>query len=307
MIGTYARRLRAPDYPWAPTHEEREAFCREILRALGRPGRPRGSRAERRRRSRVPEWWAAYLRMGASPGAAVALTRMNAEIDVRHVLPTSGCRRSCCTGPATAACSSRRAATWRASSRARGSSSCRATTTCRSWATRTRSSTRSSASCPWRGPAPSRGRCSPRFSARSSDEPAPTAGRPAIADPLRTLVVARGPAMQRQRGSARRRSAFSAFEGPARAIRCASRHRRRGHPPRPDGRRSGSTPGNAISTAVRGRGRWRRTAARVAAIARPGEILVSGTVVDLVAGSGLKFHHSGLSVGAETGSLFTVR
>jgi class 3 adenylate cyclase len=34
------------------------------------------------------EWWAEYLRMGASPGAAVALTKMNAEIDVRHVLPT---------------------------------------------------------------------------------------------------------------------------------------------------------------------------------------------------------------------------
>jgi hypothetical protein len=33
------------------------------------------------------EWWATYLRMGASPGAAVALTTMNAEIDVRNVLP----------------------------------------------------------------------------------------------------------------------------------------------------------------------------------------------------------------------------
>jgi pimeloyl-ACP methyl ester carboxylesterase len=32
------------------------------------------------------EWWARYLRMSASPGAVVALNRMNAEIDVRHVL-----------------------------------------------------------------------------------------------------------------------------------------------------------------------------------------------------------------------------
>jgi class 3 adenylate cyclase len=32
------------------------------------------------------DWWATYLRMGASPGAAVALTQMNAEIDVRSVL-----------------------------------------------------------------------------------------------------------------------------------------------------------------------------------------------------------------------------
>jgi hypothetical protein len=28
------------------------------------------------------EWWASYLRMGASPAAAVGLTRMNAEIRV---------------------------------------------------------------------------------------------------------------------------------------------------------------------------------------------------------------------------------
>jgi hypothetical protein len=37
--------------------------------------------------ARFREWWATYLRMGASPGAAVALTRMNAQIDVRGVLP----------------------------------------------------------------------------------------------------------------------------------------------------------------------------------------------------------------------------
>jgi hypothetical protein len=36
------------------------------------------------------DWWASYLRLGASPGAAVALTRMNAEIDVRAVLPSIG-------------------------------------------------------------------------------------------------------------------------------------------------------------------------------------------------------------------------
>ena len=34
------------------------------------------------------DWWATYLRMGASPGAAVALTKMNAGIDVRNVLPS---------------------------------------------------------------------------------------------------------------------------------------------------------------------------------------------------------------------------
>ena len=32
-------------------------------------------------------WWAAYLRRSASPGAALALARMNTEIDIRSILP----------------------------------------------------------------------------------------------------------------------------------------------------------------------------------------------------------------------------
>jgi len=35
---------------------------------------------------RFRQWWATYLRMSASPGAALALTRMNFEIDIRHLL-----------------------------------------------------------------------------------------------------------------------------------------------------------------------------------------------------------------------------
>lgn len=33
------------------------------------------------------EWWARYLRMSASPGAVLALNRMNTAIDVNHLLP----------------------------------------------------------------------------------------------------------------------------------------------------------------------------------------------------------------------------
>jgi DNA-binding winged helix-turn-helix (wHTH) protein/pimeloyl-ACP methyl ester carboxylesterase/class 3 adenylate cyclase len=88
MIGTYAKRVRAPDYPWAPTAEQREHFFEEMRERWGGP-----VGIEERAPSKVDdpqfrEWWATYLRMGASPGAAVALTKMNAEVDVRHVLPT---------------------------------------------------------------------------------------------------------------------------------------------------------------------------------------------------------------------------
>ena len=37
---------------------------------------------------RFRQWWGRMLRMSASPAAAVALTRANWQIDVRHVLPS---------------------------------------------------------------------------------------------------------------------------------------------------------------------------------------------------------------------------
>jgi DNA-binding winged helix-turn-helix (wHTH) protein/pimeloyl-ACP methyl ester carboxylesterase len=87
-IGSYARRLRTPDYPWGPTLEEREAFYEEIQRQWGGPVGIAERAPSRQHDPAFRDWWAAYLRMGASPGAALALTRMNADIDVRHVLPT---------------------------------------------------------------------------------------------------------------------------------------------------------------------------------------------------------------------------
>lgn len=86
MIGSYARRLRDDGYPWGPTPREHDAFCDVILREWGGPVgielRAPGLAGDPQFR----EWWAEYLRMGASPGAAVALTRMNALVDIRPVL-----------------------------------------------------------------------------------------------------------------------------------------------------------------------------------------------------------------------------
>lgn len=88
MIGAYARRLWAPDYPWGPTAEQRDEFIGALEREWGGPF---GVEERAPSRSADPDfrsWWATYLRMGSSPGAAAALTRMNAEVDIRHVLPT---------------------------------------------------------------------------------------------------------------------------------------------------------------------------------------------------------------------------
>lgn len=88
MIGSYARRMRDAEYPWGATREERDEFCQSLIEEWGGP-----VGIEERAPSRAGDpvfrtWWASYLRMGASPGAAVALTRMNAAIDVRAVLPS---------------------------------------------------------------------------------------------------------------------------------------------------------------------------------------------------------------------------
>ena len=86
MIGTYAKRIRDDDYPWAPTTQQREAFFDLIQREWGTAVGIEERAPSLANDPEFREWWATYLRMGASPGAAVALTKMNAEIDVRNVL-----------------------------------------------------------------------------------------------------------------------------------------------------------------------------------------------------------------------------
>lgn len=88
MIGSYARRLRGDGYPWGSTPESRERFCDDILRNWGGPVGIAERAPSKATDPAFRDWWAAYLRHGASPSAAVALTRMNAEIDVRSILAT---------------------------------------------------------------------------------------------------------------------------------------------------------------------------------------------------------------------------
>lgn len=87
IYGGYAKRLWDPEYPWAPTAAERQRFFDAIEQGWGGVVdldtlAPSAARDEPFRR-----WWAAYLRRSASPGAALALARMNTEIDIRAILP----------------------------------------------------------------------------------------------------------------------------------------------------------------------------------------------------------------------------
>ena len=88
MIGTYAKRRWDPEYPWGPTEEAREAFFDKIRDGWGGPIGLEERAPTVAHDPAFRSWWATYLRMGASPGAALALTRMNAEIDIRDILPS---------------------------------------------------------------------------------------------------------------------------------------------------------------------------------------------------------------------------
>ena len=88
MIGTYAKRIRSEDYPGAPTQEEHAQLLEEVSKSWGGPVGVKQRAPSMADDARFCDWWATYLRMGASPSAALALTRMNAEIDLRDVLPS---------------------------------------------------------------------------------------------------------------------------------------------------------------------------------------------------------------------------
>src|ERR1700730_13862873 len=89
LYGSYAKRSWAPDYPfgwndaqWARVIDNFERHWgtpQSIAVTMYAPSLAGDPQASDRR--------ASYLRASASPGAAVAIMKMNREIDVRHVLP----------------------------------------------------------------------------------------------------------------------------------------------------------------------------------------------------------------------------
>jgi class 3 adenylate cyclase len=88
LYGGWARRLRAPDYPWGQTEAEalRESAddsARDpsaVIEEIARSGMPTASAEEVAALARM-------IRQSISPGALEALGRMNIQIDIRQVLP----------------------------------------------------------------------------------------------------------------------------------------------------------------------------------------------------------------------------
>ena len=84
-----ARTLWAPDYPWGLTEDAYERRIADHLRIFG--PRTEALAATNRLGEYTPEEAEAfldYLRYGASPGMLEALLRMNRDLDIRDVLPS---------------------------------------------------------------------------------------------------------------------------------------------------------------------------------------------------------------------------
>lgn len=86
LTGAYAKRTRTDDYPWAPTAEERAADADDVLQNWGGVEGLRDIAPTRADDPAFQKWWGRYQRFSASPRAAATLLAMNTQVDVRSVL-----------------------------------------------------------------------------------------------------------------------------------------------------------------------------------------------------------------------------
>jgi class 3 adenylate cyclase len=91
LIGGYARELWAPDYPWGWSEHDLTRDEADIERRWGDPDLSReialGMAPTEAVNPEFVTWFGGFLRRSVSPGAALALGRMNNRIDVRAALP----------------------------------------------------------------------------------------------------------------------------------------------------------------------------------------------------------------------------
>jgi DNA-binding SARP family transcriptional activator/pimeloyl-ACP methyl ester carboxylesterase len=272
-MGAYARRTWAPDYPIG-RRSEQDSWLRPTPEQWGR------FVARRFLEERAPSiagdeeairWYASYLVRGASPTAVTQITDMNEEIDVRPVLPTVR---------VPALVLYRTQEYLREASRYIGARLPGARVI----------ELPGSDHLPWEGAQEDVLDAIERF----------LGGVDARQEPdtiLTTVLEADGTSEYAATTVARFRGApldappgrlRASFDGPARAVRCASAlaelepELRAGVHTGECEQHGGGLSGPALEIA-----------ARVASVARPGEILVTSTVHDLVAGSRIEFSDRG--------------
>ena len=90
LYGSYARRAWAPDHPFGVTSERMRGILETLEKDWGASVAMEIWSPSMLGDDAYKQWRATYLRLAASPGAAISVMRMNMEIDARHVLPAIG-------------------------------------------------------------------------------------------------------------------------------------------------------------------------------------------------------------------------
>jgi class 3 adenylate cyclase len=87
LYAAAARTVATTDYPFGKTPEEQRAFFERFVREVG-TGRNLALQAPSKANDeRFVTWWARFERLVASPSAYEELGRILGEVDVRHALP----------------------------------------------------------------------------------------------------------------------------------------------------------------------------------------------------------------------------
>ncbi|WP_200979684.1 alpha/beta fold hydrolase [Echinicola sp. 20G] len=88
-FGIFAKRRYSPDYPWAPSDQERQKVYDMIEYSWGSGDMNLEDLAPSRSKdTEFMDWLAQYFRSGASPSAALILTKMNTSVDILDILET---------------------------------------------------------------------------------------------------------------------------------------------------------------------------------------------------------------------------
>lgn len=87
LYGGMAKAVASDDYPWAPDPEVVEYSLTGVEMFWGQGVSLEVFAPSVADDARTKEAWSKFERLGASPGAMASLMKMFAEIDVRHVLP----------------------------------------------------------------------------------------------------------------------------------------------------------------------------------------------------------------------------
>ena len=301
LVGGFARELWASDYPWGDPEETIEHEAQEIEQRWGSAQlaaeAAEGLAPSEAAKPDFPKWFARLMRQSASPGAAAALTRMNAGIDVRAALPVISLPTLVIH-------------------RADENNAPRSRHLAESIPGAKVVEVPGSDHVPWSGDVESITGAIRTFVSGveldleldrilatvlftdmvDSTERAARLGDRAwreLLDDYHRRVRGHLARFRGREVDTAGDGLLATFDGPARAVRCAcaivDSLRERGIEVR-----VGLHTGECELVGDKVRGIAVHTGARVASLARPGEVLVSSTVTDLVAGSGLKFEDRGV-------------